>query len=309
MRDSLSFHGHLRTQGLRLAFVAGVVLALAPAEEARADNPVAVALIGGGALLGGALIGATATITAAVITTYGGKSSNEGGSGGDRDLSEVIVPGTGDGGGDGDGDGDGDGGNAEESRSGATTPIINAGAKVDAVGAKVTLGEDQIDARARRYLDRGVQMTVEKAKNGGVVARVRYALEGDVLKADDGVAAFRVGDTVRWELDVKGPGPVPFLVHELTLSTKDVPATDGYSGVLFTAWQGRKKLLTWRAYVKQGQKAVHDAAGAGAKVESAKDRLHIENLALAIPAVYGKDGTAKVVVTMRYAGKGARTGK
>jgi len=267
-------------------------------KPAKADHPIVVALITAGGVVAAAAIGAVGVVTAAVITTYGGGGGGGGGDGGGGG-GDTIVPGT-----------DEDG-NIMESRSGSSTPIVNGGATItgtiDRPRQKAKLGALDLDPKARSFMDRSVSMALAKVRKKGLGARVAYAFEGDVMKADQNVASFTGGDVIEWQFEVQGPGALPIAIEDLTLSTTDVPGTFGYSSMVITATQDGKTIATWKARVEQGKAPAFDRPpNEGAKVKASPGALQIDRVLLMLPVKYGVDNKAKVVVTMVYEGSGQR---
>jgi len=277
----------------------GVALLSRPA-PAHADNPVGAALIGAGGAVVAAGIIAVGTVAAAVVTTYGGGEGG-GDEGEGQGEGEDMVPGT----------GDPKLSDVIAAPDGSTAQMANSGAriegKLDGPRRKATLGERDLDPRMRSFADRNVKMVLSDAKDKGLAAKVKYEFEGDVMEAGKDVASFSSGDVIEWQFDMRGPGPLPFEIADLTLSTTDVPGTFGYSSMVITATQAGKTVASWQARVEQGKQPSFDPIpNKKSQVDARLGALHIDRVLLMIPVQYDANNEAKVTVTMRYEGSGQR---
>ncbi|MEO1337232.1 MAG: hypothetical protein AAFV29_16440, partial [Myxococcota bacterium] len=139
--------------GFLAACVATSGLVLAPVNEAKADHPIAVALIGAGGTVLAASIAGAATVAAAVIVVVG--SNNNGGKGGEDKNGEVIVPGT---------DENGNiitNDSTQENTSGDLIPIENEMLAIEgALGANRTgsVGQSGVDPSIRSYVSRSASI-------------------------------------------------------------------------------------------------------------------------------------------------------
>lgn len=180
------------------------------------------------------------------------------------------------------------------------------------------IGEAALPASVRSFIDRNVTLSASKKKlrNGGrVAAKVNYAFEGDVRKADPKVGVFKLSDVITFRLDIANvqkaeDGRLEFRVDKLVLSTEDVPQTKGHSQLRFTARQDGREIWSFVTRVDQGTMPTLKSGPSElrtAKVRLVKDRLTIENLVLPIPyTAPGAKASTRVEVDLEYEGEGAR---
>lgn len=265
-----------------LAVVVG--LGISPI-KARADHPVAVAVIGGTALLGAAAITAAGTVAAAVIVagaTVYTSSSDEG----DDD---------------------------QKSSGGSTRSGTEDGVH------KAKLGEADLPKNVRSFLDRDVLMTAGRttAANGDqkVFAKAEYTLDGDIKLTPTHYKYFNVDDGLTFRFDVANVvstdnAKLLFTAQQLGLSTDDIPETLGHVELSFVATQDGKPLWTWQVRVDQGKPPVVtglDNIKIDAELDEAGHVL-IHDVEIPIPyAAPGKGNSTRVEVNVKVDAQGART--
>jgi hypothetical protein len=151
-------------------------------------------------------------------------------------------------------------------------------------------------------------------RGAGLVASAELDFQGDILSAPKAVKSFVHNEVVTYDVVVEDKSAkrdttsVAFLLKELTLSTKDIKGSLGYSQITIRAVSG-KSTTVWRARVDQGKMPTYDAvlAQKGA-VKAQPDRLEFAKpAAIAIPVELGADKSGKVRITVTYEGSGKRT--
>ncbi len=199
-------------------------------------------------------------------------------------------------------------------------PLPAGGGSVSSAGGGdvLSIGEAALPASVRSFIDRNVTLSASKKKlrNGGrVAAKVNYAFDGDVKKADPKVGVFNLSDVITFRLDIANVQKaedvrLEFRVDKLVLSTEDVPQTKGHSQLRFTARQDGREIWSFVTRVDQGTMPTLRSGPPElqtAKVRLVKDRLTIENLVLPIPyTAPGAKASTRVEVDLEYEGEGAR---
>jgi hypothetical protein len=269
-----------RSLGVKVVAVLMIAFLAAP-REAKADHPIAVALIEAGAVLGAAAIGAGATVAVAVI-----------GAG-------VVVATSGDG--------------DKKEESGGTKIAPGTGGK-----EQRRMGEADLPAMVREFVDRDITLTaysLPSSRQRGdheVKGSADYRFDGDILKSKPGTAMFNVKDKLIFRFDIANVAraeDAPFVVkvNSLKLATANIARTMGFSRMRFTVLQDGNVLSTWSAQVNQGE--LPKIAGSEPAVSRrANDLLEIPNLE--VPVNYkapGIGGKTVVDVVVDLEGQGART--
>ena len=258
--------------------------------QAKADNPIFVAVIGASATLGAAAIGGIAIIVAS------GALEDDKGEGGEAGGGEVIAPGTG--GGD---QGGGDQGGGDEQ--------------------KRTLGELDLPAAVRGYVDRDIIISASSlpsASGSGtqeVTGTANYKFEGDIKKSKPGIKRFNLKDKLIFRFNVANTekaedATLILKVHELKLSTENVAKTKGYSKIQFTAIQDGNELWHWSAHVNQGEMPKIEGSSVISKAVVRKENDLMVIRDLKVPIKYkapGAKGKTLVDIIVNVEGEGART--
>ena len=157
------------------------------------------------------------------------------------------------------------------------------------VGGELSIGEAALPAPVRSYVDRKIALIAsEKAlPNGGRVvgAKVNYAFDGDVKKADPKVGVFNLSDVITFRFDIANvqkaeDARLDIRVDKLVLSTEDVPQTKGHSQLRFARQDGREM---WNFVTRVDQGTTPTLRSGPPELKTAevrleKDRLTIENL-------------------------------
>ena len=280
--------------------LAGVLTFVGPRREASADTPAVVvaaeiafagAVVGGVAAVTAAGVLGAANILAAAIKANGDNPPPNG----DNPPPPLPLP------------------------SGGGVSSAGGGSVSSAGGDDMLrIGEAALPASVRSFIDRNVTLSASKKKlrNGErVAAKVNYAFEGDVRKADPKVGVFKLSDVITFRLDIANMKKaedvrLEFRVAKLVLSTLDVPQTKGHSQLRFTARQDGREIWSFVTRVDQGTTPTLRSGPPElqtAKVRLEKDRLTIENLVLPISyTAPGAKASTQVEVDLEYEGEGAR---
>ncbi len=296
------------------------VQSVAPVKEmeAKADNPVGVALVAAGAAVLVAYIGYKGDIDSAVIIAgaNSGGDDEERGTGGVGEGVEGAPDQVDDSGGQGDGvpddtDGGGDttGGESGGDTSGGETGgdsgtgASNSSSQENNDGSVVVLDhgviemtgvlgdpaqfmnvwESDVDPLAQKYMDRTIDVSMEtlETDNGPSLGiEVGYFHDGDILKSKKSVHKFATEDDITMELGVSGPGVVLYSLESLNLSTHNEKGSVGHDSVTLTVMQDGEVLYTWQAHIDQGQLPVVDDIPKLKGVKAPYKRLQPDDLIL-----------------------------
>ncbi len=257
-------------------------------KRAKADSPVAVALIGAGGAVAAAGIAAGASVVVAVIAAGAviavAVLSGDGGEENEGDRTEV-APGP---------------GGSQQQR---------------------TVGAADLPPAVRGFINRNIIMSASSLPSSSgsgdqdVLASAHYTFDGQITRFKPDTTRFNLQDTLMFRFTIMNieqaeDAPLSLKVNELRLSTVDIPNTRGYSKVQFTAIQDDSVLWRWAARVNQGELPnIEGPSGISmAMVREDNDLLMIRNLD--VPIKYkapGANETTVVDIIMTVEGEGART--
>mgnify|MGYP000208886471 CR=1 FL=1 len=255
--------------------------------RAKANEPVTVAVVTAGGVVGAAALTAIGALAAATVTAIAVIASSD---------SEPAPS--------DDGGGDAQGQSAE-----GDSLFVDADGDPDTIempSGKPVWGP--------WILSRGGTITIGPARSPmgpSVEMKLAFDFHGDIAAAPKEVSKYVYTQTVDLEISAvrnkeSDRNVVPISLDSVRMSTTDEAGTNGYNYLTIESRSGGER-FRWRAGVEQGKRAQHDRLLGGQQIETGKDMLRISKpVVIPFPVDFKGRDEGKFQVRITFEGSGSR---